>query len=228
MTTKARLSALVVVLALALAACGSESDTSGTGVSGQSAEQLLRNARSQLTHADNVTISGAGTDNGSRIKLNMTYAGRTAAGTVTMGGGRIRLLKAKGHAYIKGSDAFYRQAAGQNAAQFKQLVAGRWLLMDEGAEGFESLGSIVNRKTFLRGLARQLSGKVSKGEEGRVAGIDCISLEDASGTMWLNARNGTIVRLVTNDGQALNFSYERVRPARPPEPQDVLDLASVS
>jgi hypothetical protein len=227
MIAKSRLLALVVALTFVAAACGSDSDAGDSGVSGQSADQLLSNAKSQLTHAKTVTIRGAGTDNGSKLKLNMTYSGRTAAGTVTMAGGKIRLLKSQGHAYFKGSDAFYDQAAGANASQFKALVNGRWILIDPASKDFKGFDEFVNGKTFLRGLAKQFTGTLSKGKEGRVAGIECISLRDASGTMWLNASNGTIVRLVTDDGQALNFSYRRVRPAQPPEPQDVLDLATL-
>ena len=230
MIAKSRLFSIIVVLAFAAAACGSDSssDTGGTGVSGQSAQQLLRNAKSQLAHAKTVTISGAGKDKGSRVKLNMTYSGNTAAGAVTLNGARIRLLKSKGHAYFKGSDAFYQQAAGENASQFKSLVNGRWILVDEGSKDFEGLEDFINRKSFLRGLAKQFTGKFSKGKEGRVAGITCVSLHDASGTLWLNARNGTIVRLETDEGQALSFSYRRTRPAKPPAPQDVFDLTTVN
>jgi hypothetical protein len=224
---KIKLSSLIVVLALAAAACGSGSDSGGGGVSGQSAQELLRHARSQLTHAATVRISGSGTDKGSKIKLNMTYAGKTAAGTVTLNGGRIRVLAAKGHSYFKGSDKFYQQAAGKNASQFKAVVNGRWILIDEQSKDFDGLEAFTNKKTFLGGLAKKLTGNLEKGKEGRVSGIDCISLRDASGTLWLNVANGSIVRLVTDDGQALNFDYHRARPAKPPKQEDVFDLASL-
>jgi hypothetical protein len=225
---KIQLFTLTLVLAFAAAACGSGSDSSGTGVSGQSAHELLRHAASALTHEGTVTVSGSGKDKGSKIKLNVTYSGKTVAGTVTLNGARIRLLKTRGHSYFKGTDAFYRQVAGKNFAQFETLVHGRWIRLDEGSKDFEGLAGFINRKTFLGGLAKRLHGDLSKGKEGRVSGIDCISLHDASGTVWLNADNGTIVRLVTGDGQGLNFNYHRVRPAKPPQPQDVFDLASLS
>ena len=224
-----KLSALLLALVLAAsAACGSDSEADGTGVSGQSAQQLLRNAKAQLTQARTVTIRGGGTDKDGTIKLGMTYAGKTATGKITLNGGRIRLLKSQGHAYLKGSDAFYRQAAGANAAQFKQVVNGRWILIDENSKDFKDLAGFIDRKAFLGGLVKQLKGNVSKGKEGRIAGIECISLEDASGKLWLNASNGNLVRLVTDDGQALNFSYQRVRPVKPPKQEDVFDLACLN
>ena len=224
-----KLSSLLLALTLAAsAACGSDSEANDeTGVSGQSAQQLLRNAKSQLTHAPTVTISGAGTDQGGKLKLDVTYAGKTATGSVTMNGAKIRLLKSQGHAYFKGSDAFYQQAGGENAAQFKQVVNGRWILADEGNKDFAGLASFINRKTFLGGLVKRLTGQIEKGPEGRVKGIECISLQDGSGKLWLNARNGRLVRLVTDEGQALDFSYKRVAPVKPPAPDDVFDLGTL-
>jgi hypothetical protein len=225
---KIQLFTLIVVLAFVTAACGSDSGSSGSGVSGQSAQELLRNAKSQLTRENTVRISGSVRDKGSKVKLDVTYAGKTAAGTVALNGAGIRLLKSKGHSYFKGSDAFYRQVAGENFTQFKQVVHGRWILIDEGSQDFQEMGDLINRKTFFGGFTKQLKGNLSKGKEGRVAGVDCIPLRDASGTVWVNADDGSLVRLVTDDGQALNFDYDRVRPAKPPKPADVFDLASLS
>jgi hypothetical protein len=221
---------IIVVLLTLVAACGSgsDSDSSGSGVTGQSADELLSNAKSQLTDAKTVRISGAGTDGGSKIKLDMTYSGKTAAGSITLNGGEIRLLKAKGHSYFKGSDAFYRQVAGKNVEQFKQVVNGRWILIDEKSKDFNGLSDFVDRKTFFGGFVKQLNGKLSKGKEARIRGVECLSLRDSSGTLWVNADNGNLVRLVTDEGQALNFDYRRVQPAKPPKAEDVFDLASLS
>jgi hypothetical protein len=223
---KIQLFVFVVVLALATSACGSDSGD-GRGVSGQSAQELLRNAKTHLTSKNTVTISGSGTDGGTKLKLHMTYAGKTAAGTITLDGGRIRLLKSKGRAYFKGSDAFYRQAAGKNAAQFKRVVNGRWILIDAKSKDFEDLNGFVDRNTFLSGFVKHLNGNLSKGKQGRVSGVDCIALEDASGTLWVNIDNGDLVQLMTNEGQTLDFDYHPVRPAKPPKPQDVFDLSSL-
>lgn len=218
-----------VLFVVSGAACGSDSGSgSDSGVSGQSAAQLLRNARSKLTHSRVVTIKGAGTEGGSKLKLDMTYAAKTAQGTITLDGAKIRLLKSHGHSYFKGTDAFYDRAAGANSAQFKALVHGRWILVDPKNKEFAAFASFLDRTKFLVGLANKLKGNLSKGTERRVAGVECIPLRDASGTMWLNASNGSIVRLVTKQGQALSFSYAHVRPAKPPKPSDVFDLASVS
>src|SRR5690349_11203631 len=188
----------------------------------------MSNARSHLADAKVVRISGSGTDGGDKVKLDMTYVGKTAAGTVTLDGAKLRLLKAQGKAYFKGSDAFYRQAAGANAAQFKQLVNGRWILIDPKGKDGEGLRVFIDRKEFLSGLAAELKGTFEKGKGRRIAGIPCIAVRDASGTAWLDTRNGSLVRLDTGDGQGLNFSYKRARPAKPPAPEDVVDLDSLS
>jgi hypothetical protein len=226
--TKVQLFIAMVVLAFVAGACGSDSDSGGSGVSGQSAQELLSNAKSQLTSAKSVRISGAVRDKGSRIKLDMTYVGKTAAGKVAINGAGIRLLKAKGHAYLKGSDAFYRQVAGKDVDQFMQVLNGRWILADAKDKGFAGLSDLLNRRTFFNGFTEQLKGSLRKGEKSSVGGVECISLKDSSGTLWVNADNGNLVRLVTDDGQTLNFSYKHVHPAKAPKSQDVFDLASLS
>jgi len=59
------------------------------------------------------------------------------------------------------------------------------------------------------------------------AALSAARVDERSGHYAL-ATDGTLVRLVTDDRQTLNFDYHRVRPAKPPKPEDVFDLASLS
>lgn len=56
-----------------------------------------------------------------------------------------------------------------------------------------------------------------------VDGVRCVSLLDTKGTLWLNKKDGSPVRIASGK-DALSFDYTIVDPAEAPASKDIVDL----
>lgn len=225
-----RLPALIIAASIALTGCGggsgSESAAKPEGVSKLSAKRLLTKANQELQRRETVSVVGSATDDGTKIAFDMTYAGSTVDGTITTDGLAIELLSDGSQAFFKGSDRFYEEAVGADAENFKKLVGGRWVLFDENDEQFSDLASFVDRVKFLNELLKP-EGPITKGKEKTIGGVECVPLNDTKGTLWLNKKNGSPVRVISGEDE-LTFDYATHRPAEAPGSRDIVDLAKLA
>lgn len=225
MAPRVRTLTLIAASAVVLVACGSGSD-SDAGVADLPATKLLAQAEKQLAEADFVTVKGEGTEeeSGGDLAVDMSFAGKSASGTVEFNGMTLKVLKADGASYFKADKEFFESSG--SPAETMDLIGDKWVLIDSANEAFAEIGSFVSRKDFFDQMLDP-AGKVTKGKDKKVNGVDCVALRTDDSTFYLDKRDAKPVSLVTTqDGEGtLDFSYDEVDEAEAPPADEVLDLA---
>lgn len=221
MKAPARLSVLALVAVFALVGCGG----AYKGVSDQSPTKLLATAKKQLADETYVKVKGTIKDGSTAGKIDIGFAGDTAAGSFTVEGGDVQMLKAGGKAYVKASDEFLRANAGDSADQVIQLINGRWIVTTASDPNFGELASLLSKKAFFADLLKA-DGKVTKGKAKKVNGVDCVSLEDSEGILYFDKSDGKPIELYSKAKEgAVEFTYDKFAKATAPAADDIVDLS---
>src|SRR3954451_321826 len=96
-------------IALALAGCGG---SSSNGEAKKPADQVVADAQKAALAGSSVHVTGTITDNGTPLKLDMTLVkDKGGKGTLSENGLKFELVRVGDTAYIRGSDAFWKQFA---------------------------------------------------------------------------------------------------------------------
>ncbi|TWP37934.1 hypothetical protein [Leekyejoonella antrihumi] len=125
------------------------SASSGGGEGSKSAKQVLADAKSALFNAKAVHVTGTVTDGAQHEKLDLQFQGTDSAGTETINGMVLHIVKVGGTAYLKAPSAFWKKTAGPKAA----VLAGKWI-KSPGTSG--NLSSLT-----LQGLAASIDASDS-------------------------------------------------------------------
>lgn len=233
MPIRTRLSVLLVAATLALAGCGMLDVDSGPkdDVSGMSGSELLEQAQRQVNTVRFISVKGSGMDGRDKVAVNLAFATNSASGSVEMNGVRMKVLNAGGNIYVKVSAKDLRSLIkGKGAAgQHERAVAvmgGRWVLANPKDKDFSDIAEVVTRKGVFDQLLDP-NGDVRKGADKIIWGIDCVSLKDRTGTLYMDKRDGKPILLVADKpkGGRLSFSYRRVKEVKAPAKGDVVDLS---
>jgi hypothetical protein len=186
-----------VLLASALAACGSSSQ--GNGVASKTPSEILADAKALADSASAVHVSGSLVSAGTPITLDMhLVANRGGRGRVSENGLGFEVIQIHGTVYIKGSSAFYRHVAGPAAAQ---LLRGRWLKASASNASLGSLASLTDLHQLLDTTLTE-HGALVKGAVTTVNGRKVIGLTDNSkgGTLYVAATGPPYPIEVTKGG----------------------------
>jgi len=229
MAFRVRLSALIVASSFALVGCGgSDGGSDDEGVADLSATKILAAAEKQLATEDFVTVKGKGKDEeaGSEIEVNMSFAGESVTGNIGFSGMKLELLKADGKSYFKADKEFFQSSGAP--AEAMEMIGDKWVLIDPNNQSFGEIGDFVDKKEFFDDLLDP-DGKVTKGKEKKVNGVDCVALKSDNGTFYFGKKDGRPISLVTtDDGEgALDFSYSKVGTVEAPSSDEVIDLATL-
>lgn len=228
MSFRVRISALIGASALVLVGCGGSDDGGGEGVADLSAAKILAAAKKQLAQEEFITIEGKGVDEdaGTEIEVDLAFAGETAEGTVSVSGMELELLRAGGKAYFKADKKFFESSGAP--AETMDLIGDKWVVIDPSNASFAQIGSFVDKDGFFKELLKP-DGKVTKGKEKSVNGVDCVALKSKQGTFYFDKSDGKPVSLVsTDDGEGtLDFSYDEIDEAQAPPSDEVFDLAQL-
>ena len=159
-----------------MAACGSSSP-SGNGVSSKSANDILTSATKAIQGAKSVHVSGALSDSGQSIKLDLNIlSGKGAKGSMSQNGLSFQLVAAGRYVYINGSPNFWKKFGGSAAAT---LFQGKWLKAPANSSNFASLSSLTNLQSLAKALLTG-HGTLSKGSTSTVNGQKVIAVTDSS------------------------------------------------
>jgi hypothetical protein len=164
------------VAAGAIAACGSSSP-SGNGVAAKSPSAILSSATTAIQGAKSVHVSGALSDGGQSIKLDLNIlSGQGAKGSMSQNGLSFQLIASGKYVYINGSPAFWKKFGGVAAAT---LFQGKWLKAPANSSSFASLSSLTNLHSLAQALLTG-HGTLSKGSTTTVNGQKVIAVTDSS------------------------------------------------
>lgn len=184
-------------------AASSSSQSAGAGEAGKSASGVLSDAKSALFNAKSVHATGTTTTKqGQQEKLDMWFVGRNTAGTETMNGAVVHVVKIGDTAYLKAPASFWKKTAGPQGS----ALAGKWI---------KSSGKTSNTSSLtLQALAASINTDDSPlrtgVEHGTVDGKKALVLtqQDGSKMYVADAKSPVPLRLV-NAGKSkgsLNFS----------------------
>ncbi len=232
MTSRIRISALLLAASLALVGCGGSDKSEGSDTIGdQSADKILAASKKQLAKEEFISVKGKGADQeaGTELEVDLGFAGETASGTIGINGLTIELLKADGKSYFKASDDFYRSTAGESAEQIITLIDGRWVIADPDDENFGEIASFVSKDDFFDQLLDSDS-KITKVGDKLVNGVDCVGLKGKKSTFYFDKSNGLPVSLITasTGSGSLDFTYDEIDEAVAPTADESVDLAEIT
>jgi len=177
----------VVVAVAVLAGCGGGS--SSNGVAAKTPAEILAAAKSAATQASAVHIAGSIQEGTTPLTLDLhLVAAKGGKGHMSESGVGFDIVRVGDKAYIRGSEAFYKQFGGASAAQ---LLKGKWLVGSATSGKFAALTPLTDLQAFFTGA---LGGHhtLTKGAETTVNGQKAIALKDGAngGTLYI-ATTGT-------------------------------------
>jgi hypothetical protein len=173
-----------VALVVAAAGCGG---SKSNGEAGASAGQVVLDARAAALDAKAVHVSGAITDAGRPLTLDLTIVrGGGGKGTMSESGLQFEIVRVVDTAYIRGSDAILRRFAGPAAAQ---LLHGKWLKGSATSGNLRALAPLTDIVKLFDG-ALGSHGKLRNKGETEYDGQKVVAIEDATkgGTLYVAAR----------------------------------------
>lgn len=216
--------AAVALAGLALAGCGS---SSSNGEAGKPAAQVVADARAAAAGAKLVHVVGAGTDNGSPLKLDIWLARGRGKGHLEESGTSFDLVRIGKTVYIKGSDAFLRRFAGSAGVT---LFHGRWLKGATSDAQLRSLVPLTDIEQFFEGVLGQHGKIVNKGETTR-NGARVVEIRDATegGSLYVAAEGAPYPLALHGGGNQGDISFSAWNGTSTiAAPKDSLDLNSLS
>jgi hypothetical protein len=216
----------LVLLAVALAGCGSSS--SGNGVASKTPNEILAATKVAADAATSVHVSGSVVSNGSPITLDMDLlAGQGGRGQLSENGLSFELIDTAGTVYLKGSPAFYQHIGGSAAAQ---LLQGKWLKGPASSSNFASLSSLIDLRQLIdTTLANQ--GTFAKGGTTTVNGQQVLGVTDTSkgGTLYVATTGQPYPIEITKDGSSGGkITFERWNePVSLTAPTNAIDITKL-
>jgi hypothetical protein len=176
--------AALLVLTGAVAACGG---SSSNGEADKTATEILADAKQAAREAGSARVSGTITDQGSTIGIDLRIGKSAGAGTMTLRGSKIDLVRAGNTVYIRAPASFYTTlGAGQGVGQ---LLDGKWLKASATSKEFSDLAQLTAIDAFTN-QALKPDGTVTKGAETTVQGQKVIELKSSKGGSLYVAATG--------------------------------------
>jgi hypothetical protein len=186
-----------------LAGCGSDSSSSGAatttaaadtstlpanGVEKLSAQEILDASLKAANAASSVTVTGAITQDGQEINLDLVLGTNAGQGTFSAQGISAEIRVVDGKSYFKLSGEDFAKIAGQGdspevASAISALLGDKWIAVDEnsGGDDLAGLGQFGQKDDLLKGIL-EADGKVTITGTGEVNGIPVVFLDSSDGT----------------------------------------------
>jgi hypothetical protein len=199
----------------------------GNGIAELSAARILERASKASSAAPSVRLRGTFREDGKTFAIDLRLAGnRAAAGSITVEGQRLGLVRLGSTAYIRGDDRFWKSVGGQDAVR---MFHGKYLKTPADSKEFTDLMSFTLPSKVFTELLRT-GGAVTKGERARVNGRPAITLLDGAGGKIYVATEGQpqILRISTGvRDEALDFlDYGKKFTVQRPPSRHVIDVGA--
>ncbi len=151
-----------------MTACGG----SDSGFADESADDIVKAAKSDMGDLTSVKVSGDITSGGQAISLDLQADGDgNCTGTIGIGDGKAELLGVDGTTWMKPDDAFWQSFAGGSADQIMSMVGDKWVVIPDTAD---SLTQFCNANDLLD----QMLKDENDGSTYKKAGTDTVDGDD--------------------------------------------------
>jgi hypothetical protein len=200
--------AILLATVVFVAGCGGGGGNGG-GASTQSSALatkppgvVVAAAAKAADSASSVHVSGAGTQGGKPISLDLTFArGKGATGSISLNGAEFDLILIGNTAYIRAGSAFWKKYGGPNAG-VGQLLTNKWLKFSANNAQLGPLTRVANQTSFFKLLKSH--GKLENKGDTTFKGQSAVAIDDTTqgGTLYV-ASSGTPYPLgITQSGSS--------------------------
>jgi hypothetical protein len=212
--------ALLAALSLSLAGCGSRHDE----LVKLTPPQLLTEAKKAAMESDTLKLKGDAGD----VKIDLSYVGGKATGTMTVTGNTLQILSTGGATYFKASDAYWRSSVKEDATRVIELIHGRWIKIDPKDKNFEDLVTLASREKMVSEFLTS-DVKVSAGKDRQIHGVDALGVLLGEDTLFINGDDARPLQLddASKTKSTLRFSYGKVTVPKAPAKADVMTSAEL-
>jgi hypothetical protein len=172
----------IVAFTLLAAGCGGGGGSKTNGEADKTAKEIVADAKAAATKASSVHFHGVIVESGTPLKVDLRIDGvNGGTGSITIQGAPVEIVRVGSEAFLKGSNAFYTQIAGAEAAK---LLKGKWLKGSATSGDLAALAELTDiNKLFSAAL--KPSGPITKGKETTVDGQKVIAIASSEGTLYV-------------------------------------------
>jgi hypothetical protein len=202
-------------------------------ISGLSAAAIRARAKAALATANMLRITGTFTSGGTTTTFNLNFGKTGAYGTVTNDGAQARVVRTGGIAYLKLSEAAWRnQLPKRQAEAVIKMMRDRWVQASVTDPDYADFSDPTDLDSMVRNVFAESGRRFTKTETKLVDGIRCVGLDDGARVLWIDVRNARPVRL---ESQALGTSgaldlvqYNTAKEPNAPPEDLVVDASKIS
>jgi hypothetical protein len=203
----------------------------GNGIESLAADAILAKAIAAVKAAGSFRMKGSIDGGGEKLTLDFKVNGANLSGTLTMGGGTMKLLKIGKKVFIQGDADFWKSFGGDQGKAMATLLKGKWVKASADSNEFAQFAGfaeLADPETLLKP-----EGEVAKGDVKAVNGTRAVGLSDGSnGTFYIAVEGEPYpVRLEAPNGSgAMDFSdfgtsFEEIKE---PAADEIVDLAALT
>jgi hypothetical protein len=178
--------AAALAVAVVVAACGSSGSSSSStsnGVAAKAPAQILKSAVAAAEAAKSMHVSGT-VEQGGKLGVDLDLVtGKGAAGTISQGPVKFKLVVTGGDVYFQGNRQFWLKVGHSEAAV--KLFLGKWIREPAKAQQFASVAHLTSIKNLFGSIFKH-NGTLTKGSTTTVGGQRAIAVRDAkTGTLYV-------------------------------------------
>jgi hypothetical protein len=196
---------VLAVAALAIAGCGGGSESNG--MAGKPADEVVKAAQDAAIAATSVHIEGNVVDNGAPLELDLVLVKDTGGkGTLAERGVSFELVRVGNKAYIKGSDAFLKEFAGEGSVA---LLHDKWLMGPADSGRLGPLTTLTDSEKLFKGALSE-HGKLANKGETEYKGQKVVRLDDTTegGTLYVAAEGDPLPVALVGGAEQGNLTFD--------------------
>jgi hypothetical protein len=196
------------------------------GVADLPVDQILTKAKAALKNAKSFHAKGTTTEEGTPTKVDFTFAGGNAGGTIETEGVTIEIIAIGTDLYMKAPDAFWTQMIKDPAAL--ALLKGKYVKLDGTKPEFAAFKKLTDTDELLTP-----EGTPSKGEPKTINGVPTIGLIDSKDKSVIYIATQGEPLPIRGEGpgatDVIEFTeYDSAAAIKAPDAANVFDLKTVT
>jgi hypothetical protein len=190
------------------------------GLEALSADEIIKKSTDALDSAKSFRAKGVGVSEGTKIEIDLQFAGDDVKGTIKSGGLNVEVISVSGASYMKADAEFWKTFLPDNMeATVLPLVAGKYVKVPAG-----SAGGLVPKAAELF----ESNKTWSKDGTTTVNGKPAITVTDGDNKVNISLVGTPYpLNIVSKEGTIELSDYDAAVTISAPPPAEVFDLAAL-